>query len=93
MPARINKIRHDENTRLKIKTAYIINRFQDHFAGKIELTTTQITAGKILLDRTLPVLQSVEHSGEVTTTKVIRAPALTPTIEAWEEAHVPKEFH
>lgn len=92
MPARINKIRHDENTRAKIKVAELINRFTRHFNGEIELSATQIQAGKILLDRALPVLQSVEHSGEITTSKVIRAPALTPTVKDWAETHVPKAF-
>lgn len=92
MPARINKIRHDENTRAKIKVAELINRFQAHFRGEVELSQTQIAAGKILLDRALPVLQSVEHSGEITTTKVIRAPALTPTVTDWQDQHVPKQF-
>lgn len=91
MPARINKIRHDENTRAKIKVAHLCNRFQKHFDGEIELTPTQIQAGKILLDRALPVLQSVELSGEITTSKVIRAPAQSVTPAAWQEQHVPKQ--
>ena len=37
-------------------------------------------------------LQSVQHSGEITTTKVIRAPILTPTVEEWTQEHVPKQF-
>ena len=91
MPARINKIRHDENTRAKIKVAHLCRRFQAHFDGEIELTPTQIQAGKILLDRALPILQSVELSGEITTSKVIRAPAIAPTTQAWSEEHVPKQ--
>ena len=92
MPARINKIRHDENTRAKIKVAELINRFQAHFRGEVELTATQIQAGKILLDRALPVLQSVELSGEVTTSKVIRAPSIANTPADWEATHVPAQF-
>ena len=89
MPARINKIRHDENTRLKIKVGHLINRFQSHFDGELELSPTQIQAGKILLDRALPVLQSVEHSGEITTNKVIRAPAIAASTQEWTETHSP----
>jgi len=89
MPARVTKIRHDENTRMKIKVAHLINRFQSHFDGELELTPTQIQAGKILLDRALPVLQSVELSGEVTTSKVIRAPVMAVSTEDWSEQHAP----
>ena len=89
MPARINKIRHDENTRAKIQVAHLCRRFQSHFDGEIELTTTQIQAGKILLDRALPVLQSVEVSGEITTSKVIRAPAIAASTQEWTETHSP----
>jgi hypothetical protein len=90
MPPRINKIRHDENTRLKIKVASLINRFQAHFNGELELTATQIQAGKILLDRALPVLQSVEVSGEISTTKVIRAPAMQTDANSWQDQHFPE---
>jgi len=91
MPARINKIRHDDNTRAKIQVARLINRFQAHFDGECELTATQIQAGKILLDRALPMLQSVEVSGEVSMTKVIRAPSLADTAASWTAEHVPEQ--
>lgn len=90
MPARINKIRHDENTRAKIKVAELCNRFHKHFMGECELTPTQIQAGKILLDRALPVLQSVEVSGEITTSKVIRTPAAPSSISTWLTDHSDK---
>lgn len=87
MPARIKKIRHDENTRQKIRVAELCNRFHRHFMGKCELTPTQIQAGKILLDRALPVLQSVEISAEITTSKVIRTPTIAKTDISWLEQH------
>ncbi len=87
MPARVKKIRHDENTRTKIKVAELVNRFHRHFMGECELTPTQIQAGKILLDRALPVLQSVEVSAEITTTKVIRTPTVSPDISSWMNDH------
>lgn len=89
MPARINKIRHDENTRAKIKVAHLINRFQAHFDGELELSATQIQAGKILLDRALPILQSVEVSGEISTSKVIRAPEVSANSGEWLNQHFP----
>ena len=83
MPARVNKIRHDENTRLKIQAAKLINGLQAHFDGERELSATQINAAKILLDRSLPVLQSVEHSGEVSTSYVARIPEVIKKLDDW----------
>jgi hypothetical protein len=91
MPARITKIRHDENTRMKIKVSHIINRFQQHFDGLLELTSTQIKAGEILLDRALPRLQSVEVSGDISISRVLRAPEVIETIRDWNETYVPIE--
>ena len=54
MAARIKKIRHDENTRLKIQAAQLINRLTDHAAGKVEMTATQVRALEILLRKILP---------------------------------------
>lgn len=65
MAARINKIRHDENTRAKIQTSQIINRLTDHIHGKVELQTSQVTAALGLLKKTLPDLAAIEHSGEI----------------------------
>lgn len=69
MAARTRKIRHDAETREKIRAAHIIRRFQLHFNGKLELSKDQISTGKILLDKCLPDLQSVEYSGDVTVTR------------------------
>jgi hypothetical protein len=35
MAARVNKIRHDENTRAKIKAARLIDRLQDYALGDV----------------------------------------------------------
>lgn len=50
------KIRHDEETRLKIKVSQIINRLQDHILGSLELSPTQIQAAQVLLKKALPDL-------------------------------------
>ena len=89
MPARVVKIRHDENTRLKIKVSHLINRMQRFFDGEITLSSAQVNAGRILLDRALPVLQSVEVSGEVSMPNVIRAPEIASTVDDWEKNHTP----
>lgn len=67
MAARTRKIRHDEETRAKIRTSQLINRLEGHVFGNVEMTATQVTAGLGLLRKTLPDISSVEHSGEIAT--------------------------
>ena len=64
MAARTTKIRHDEEPRKKIQAAQIINRFMACLNGEIELTATQVSCGKTLLDKALANLQAVELSGD-----------------------------
>ncbi len=60
MAARTRKIRHDENTRLKIKAAALINRLSDHANGKVDLSSTQVRAIEVLLRKILPDLSDVK---------------------------------
>ena len=64
MAARTNKIRHDEQTRLKIKTSQLINRLQNHALGECDMTSTQVRAAEIALKKVLPDLSesSVTHT-------------------------------
>ena len=87
MPARINKIRHDENTRMKIKAANIIDRLEKLVAGQIEMPPHAVTAALGLLRKCVPDLTSVEHSGEISTTKVIRTPTIQTNIDAWQKQY------
>jgi hypothetical protein len=64
MAARTRKVRHDENTRAKIKTSQLVNRLTAHVLGTVEMSPSQVTAGLGLLKKTLPDLQAVEHSGD-----------------------------
>lgn len=66
MAARVNKIRHDEETRAKIQASQLINRLQDYALNGGELDPSRIKAIEILLKKTLPDLSSVEHSGDMT---------------------------
>lgn len=59
MAARIRKIRHDDDTRLKIKVAQLINRLTDHAEGKVELSSTQVRSIEVLLRKALPDLSDV----------------------------------
>jgi len=60
MAARIKKIRHDENTRLKIQAAQLINRLTNHANGEVELSATQVRSIEILLRKILPDLSDVK---------------------------------
>lgn len=53
------KIRHDDNTRLKIQAAQLINRLQGHAYGTVDLSPTQVRSIEILLRKTLPDLSDV----------------------------------
>lgn len=66
MAARVNKIRHDDETRAKIQASQLINRLTDHALGDLELSQTQVRSIEILLKKTLPDLSAVEHSGDMT---------------------------
>ena len=83
MAARIKKIRHDDETRAKIKTSQLINRLMDHIDGTIELSASQIRAAEILLKKTLPDLATVQHTGEVSHNFVARLPEMIDVTEEW----------
>lgn len=63
MAARATKIRHDDETRAKIQAAQIINRLQKCVMGEITLDAQQVSCAKTLLNKVLPDLQAVQHSG------------------------------
>lgn len=64
MAARTVKIRHDDETRAKIKTSQIINRLTGHVLDGLELSPSQVSAGLGLLRKTLPDLSTVEQTGK-----------------------------
>lgn len=43
-----------------IDSTRVVNRLQDHLNGEIELSATQVQSAKILLDKSLPSLQSAD---------------------------------
>ena len=62
MAARIRKIRHDEETRLKIQSSQLVNALQKHVLGKNKMTPSMVNAGLGLLRKTMPDLTSGELS-------------------------------
>lgn len=85
MAARIRRISHDDNTRAKIQTSQIINRLTKHVFGEIDLAPTQVSAALGLLKKSLPDLQSIEMTAEVTEKRVVSAEPLS--IDEWQNRY------
>jgi hypothetical protein len=62
MAARIRKT-HQDDVRAKIQASQIVNRLTKHILGEIEMTSAQVQSARILLDKSVPNLSSVEHGG------------------------------
>lgn len=65
MAARTRKIRHDDETRAKIQAGVIIQKMQKCVEGKVEMSASQVSCAKALLNKVLPDLQSVEMEGNI----------------------------
>lgn len=86
MPPRIRKIRHDEETRTKIQVAQIINRLQRCVMGEVELSPSQVSAAKTLLDKVLPNLQAMDLNAQTDNThRVISEKPISE--DEWSEKH------
>ncbi|MCP4465871.1 MAG: hypothetical protein GY813_03850 [Halieaceae bacterium] len=64
MAARLNK-RQADSARAHIQANRIVEELQRHLHGEREMTATQIRAAQILLDKSLPNLQSTELQGDL----------------------------
>lgn len=57
---------HKQRTIEKIKVGVILDRLMKHFAGEVEMSSTQVTVGLALLKKVLPDLkqsdQTVTHN-------------------------------
>jgi hypothetical protein len=62
MAARLNKM-HSEQVRAKIQASALITRLQSCAMGDIEITPTQLNAINSLLDRSVPKLSQIQHTG------------------------------
>lgn len=60
---KMNKL-HQDDVRSKIQASQLVNRLTDHALKGVEMSMSQIQAARILLGKSLPDLQSVEHMGE-----------------------------
>lgn len=59
MAARLRKT-HQDDVRKKIQVSTLINRLTDCASGKVTLTSQQVAAIKILMDKSLPNLSDVK---------------------------------
>lgn len=78
MAARLRP-RHQEDVRTKIKVSNIIDRLEKHVDGLIELSPTQVTSARILLDKSLASLVATEHTGDLSVSVQIVRYADDPT--------------
>lgn len=75
--------RQVENARASIGVGRIIQRLEAAGAGEVELTPAQVKAYQILLDKSLPTLQSIDQ------TVITETPELSPDeIEAQLQAYL-----
>ena len=56
---------YPQKGRDRIKASLIIDKLNQHIKGKIELSATQVQSARILLNKALPDLKAVEHSGAI----------------------------
>jgi hypothetical protein len=65
MGARTNKIRHNNDTRDKIKAGVIIDRLEKHVLAKEPIMTDgQVSAARVLLNKVLPDLKAMQVTGK-----------------------------
>lgn len=67
MPKRINKIRHDSETRAKIQASQLINRLTDHALGNLKkpMDASQVTAAIGLLKKAIPDLSAQDINANI----------------------------
>lgn len=91
MAARKNKIRHDENTKAKIRASQLVNRLQAYVFGQVDMKPAQVTAALGLLRKSIPDLSAVESKTELTHRYVARVPSKAHDVSAWQEQHAPSD--
>src|SRR5215813_5310477 len=77
---------HSEVTRERIRAGVIIDRFQKHFMGELDLTPTQIRVGEVLLRKVIPDLTHTDLSTTFTRRYVVEVPPQLSD-EEWEKKY------
>ena len=91
MAARIRRPRHTEETKAKIQAALIIGRLQDCVAGKITLDAQQVSSAKILLNKVLPDVSSVDITGDLEAFHYVLSAPPTQDEQIWENQYADRE--
>lgn len=76
MAGRKAGFRHSDETRKKIQAGNLITRLQKIAMGEVEAEATHINAAKALLNKVLPDLKAIDHTGEVEHT-------ISPELKDW----------
>ena len=76
---------HSEVTRERIRAGVIIDRFQKHFMGELDLTPTQIRVGEVLLRKVIPDLTHTDLNTTSTRRYVVEVPPQLSD-EEWEKS-------
>lgn len=63
MAARNSRLSWNEKWRDRIDAAMLLKRLTDHVVGDSEMSPTQISAAKILLNKVAPDLKAIELTG------------------------------
>jgi len=63
MAARLRN-KHQDEVRAKIQASVLIGLLESHAMGEIELSSSRIKAIELLLKKSIPDLQSIEHTGD-----------------------------
>lgn len=64
MAARKNKIHHAEKTKSLIRASQLLNRLNKCANGEVEMTRTQVSAAQIVINKEIPDVAKVEHTGK-----------------------------
>lgn len=63
MAARLSR-HHSDVVRQKIQASVLIDRLQKCVDGELKMDRNQLTAAIALLDRSVPKLQQIQHTGD-----------------------------
>lgn len=66
---------HPEEVKQKIQASQLINRLQTHALSEPIMTDSQVRAAFGLLDKVVPSLKAIEHSGDMGLTVVLHRDA------------------
>ena len=63
MAARTRKIQHDEQTKRRIQASQLLNRLNLFANNKVEMSSAQVLAAKVIIGKSIPDLKAIEHTG------------------------------